>query len=67
MPNYGEHRAWITVDGEELQEFEVKVEAPPLERAGEDPVVVSCWVPSELGKVCQYFPSEQRSPLTLRR
>jgi hypothetical protein len=55
MPNYGEFRAWITIDSQILPEFDVKVEASSLE----DPLtetVVTCWIPSEVGKVgCLYY------------
>ena len=57
MPTYGDHKAWVLVDGEEAPEFGVKVEVPEPPRAHEDPVVVSCWIPSELGKVCNIVSS----------
>jgi len=49
MPTYDDHRAWITVDDEIIPEFDVKITEPP--KHSEDPVTITCWVPSELGKV----------------
>lgn len=43
MLQYKEFSAWIVIEGEEAQEFNVE--------ASEDEKKVSCWIPSEVGKV----------------
>lgn len=44
MVQFGTYHVWIEVDGDELPEFNVDVE--------EDKKKVTCWIPSEAGKVC---------------
>jgi len=44
MVNFGPYHAWVTVDDEELPEFNTEVDEVAKR--------VTCWIPSEAGKVC---------------
>lgn len=50
MPTIGSHQVYVSVDGHSLDEYDVKV-APPAPDAPYAGTLVTCWIPSELGKV----------------
>lgn len=55
MLQYKEFSAWITIEGTEAKEFSIEV--------SEDEKKVTCWIASEVGKVCVVSASSSRSAL----
>lgn len=46
MPQLDNYEVWISVDGEGLPEYGVQ-------HTGADPMEITCWIPSEVGKAFQ--------------
>lgn len=49
MPRLDHYEVWISVDGKKLPEYGIH------HHSEADPTEITCWIPSQAGKVCQYF------------